>query len=242
MKCIRLLTLILFTFQTSFVLAEQVFNSGSKQISLVELYTSEGCSSCPPADRWFSRLKDTDKLWKSYVPVAFHVDYWNQLGWKDRFSHSTYSKRQRHYKRKGNINSVYTPGFVVAGKEWRGWFRGKKLPDQQEIEAGSLQLTLSDNDFQAQFQSEISDLRLRLNVATLAMSQTTPVRQGENSGKRLQHDFVVIELDSFETKSGKWQGHLSSLDNDEIHAIAAWVSLANDPTPIQAVGGYLKSE
>ena len=66
--------------------AETRFESGPQQISLVELYTSEGCSSCPPAEAWLSRLKEEPGLWKNFVPIAFHVDYWDRLGWRDRFS------------------------------------------------------------------------------------------------------------------------------------------------------------
>jgi len=62
------------------------FTSPSQQTTLLELYTSEGCSSCPPADQWLSTLKNNPRLWKEIIPVAFHVDYWNDLGWKDEFS------------------------------------------------------------------------------------------------------------------------------------------------------------
>ena len=72
-----------------------VARSGSGTIRLVELYSSESCSSCPPADRWMSTLKGHPGLWKSFVPVVFHVDYWNDLGWKDGLSASSMTKRQR---------------------------------------------------------------------------------------------------------------------------------------------------
>jgi len=64
----------------------KTFESGDTQNSLIELFTSEGCSSCPPADAWISQLKESPDLWKKIVPVAFHVDYWNNLGWRDRFA------------------------------------------------------------------------------------------------------------------------------------------------------------
>ena len=65
--------------------ASLTLSSQEQRTTLIELYTSEGCSSCPPADRWLSRLKDDPRLWKQIVPLAFHVDYWNYLGWRDRF-------------------------------------------------------------------------------------------------------------------------------------------------------------
>ena len=97
--------------------AQFEFQSGEKQVPLVELYTSEGCSSCPPAEAWMGRLKDAPDLWKGFVPVAFHVDYWNSLGWKDRWSSPEFTERQRAYAEAWKSESVYTPCFVVNGKE-----------------------------------------------------------------------------------------------------------------------------
>ncbi len=79
------------------VARETRFESGPAQTALVELYTSEGCSSCPPADHYLSGLARDPGLWKQFVPVAFHVDYWDQLGWTDRLASAQYSDRQRSY-------------------------------------------------------------------------------------------------------------------------------------------------
>src|ERR1051326_5468046 len=73
------------------------FESGETQNSLIELFTSEGCSSCPPAEKWLSALKTNQDLWKKTIPVAFHVDYWNHLGWRDRFSKPEFTSRQQRY-------------------------------------------------------------------------------------------------------------------------------------------------
>ena len=101
----------------------QRIESPAHRVALVELFTSEGCSSCPPADRWLSELKHDERIWDRLVPVAFHVDYWDYIGWPDRFATKAFGERQRNYARGGNVASVYTPGFVVHGEEWRGWFR-----------------------------------------------------------------------------------------------------------------------
>ncbi|MCB1738986.1 MAG: DUF1223 domain-containing protein, partial [Gammaproteobacteria bacterium] len=103
-------------------------NSGPRQVALLELFTSEGCSSCPPADRWLSGLIDDPRLWRELVPVAFHVDYWDYLGWPDRFASREFSRRQRDHARSGGLSQVYTPGVVLNGAEWRGWHRGRPLP------------------------------------------------------------------------------------------------------------------
>src|SRR5437899_10682781 len=73
------------------------FQSSEKQTALLELFTSEGCSSCPPAEAWLSRLQDSTGLWRDVVPVAFHVDYWDYLGWRDRWAAKDFSERQRAY-------------------------------------------------------------------------------------------------------------------------------------------------
>src|SRR5574339_14875 len=87
------------------------FHSSTNRTALLELYTSEGCSSCPPAEAWLSRLKSDARLWKDFVPVAFHVDYWDYLGWRDPFGAAEYSERQRGYAAQWKSRSVYTPGF-----------------------------------------------------------------------------------------------------------------------------------
>ena len=76
------------------VAAPVSFSSPVQQATLIELYTSEGCSSCPPADSWLSQFKDNEHLWTQIVPVSFHVDYWDNLGWRDRFSSAEFSRRQ----------------------------------------------------------------------------------------------------------------------------------------------------
>ena len=98
--------------------AQTQLHSGNQQTTLVKLYTSVGCSSCPPADRWYSRLREHPDLWQSVIPIAFHVDYWNYLGWPDRFSDRSYSSRQRKYRSQGRASGVYTPGVFAAGC-WR---------------------------------------------------------------------------------------------------------------------------
>src|ERR1700733_854948 len=89
------------------------FESGPSQVSLLELYTSEGCSSCPPAEAWLSALSQSPELWKAVVPVAFHVDYWDNLGWKDWFSSREFTQRQRRYAANWGSGSVYTPAFIL---------------------------------------------------------------------------------------------------------------------------------
>jgi hypothetical protein len=136
------LAIIMIWLVAGYVLGSEpvTFESSDSQTTLIELFTSEGCSSCPPADAWISHLKDSPDLWKKIVPVAFHVDYWNNLGWRDRFARPEFTARQRRYVAAWHGDSVYTPGFVVNGQEWRGWFSDRTVARKQAANVGNLKL------------------------------------------------------------------------------------------------------
>jgi len=91
-------------------------SSGTRQVTLLELFTSQGCSSCPSAERWLNEYVDDDDLWTHIVPVVFHVDYWDYIGWKDVYASQEYGERQRDYARAGKAHGIYT-GFVF---QWPG--------------------------------------------------------------------------------------------------------------------------
>src|ERR1043166_2523994 len=91
------------------------FQSSGKQTALLELYPSEGCSSCPPAESWLSRLTKSSGLWKEFVPLAFHVDYWDNLGWPAPCAAGQFSDRQRAYAQSWHSRRIYTPEFVLNG-------------------------------------------------------------------------------------------------------------------------------
>ena len=92
------------------------YNGDNKGFAVVELFTSEGCSSCPPADELVARIEKESKDKPVYI-LAYHVDYWNRLGWKDQFSSADFSKRQNEYANYLHLESVYTPQIVVNGKK-----------------------------------------------------------------------------------------------------------------------------
>ena len=217
-----------------------VFVSASRAATVVELFTSEGCSSCPPAERWLSRLKQNPRLWHDLVPLAFHVDYWNDLGWRDKFSDPANSLRQRRYKAAGHLGSVYTPGIVVNGREWRGFFnpaeRNSKLP-RRTSEPGILVLTRRGDSWQLRFKGD-SGRRLIAHIAWIGMNLQTHVARGENAGKTLAEDFVILEARA-QDGNGEWLfTHLPK--PAQASAISAWLSAPDDPTPIQAVGGVIR--
>src|SRR5215831_823912 len=222
------------------------FESGETQNSLVELFTSEGCSSCPPAEKWLSQLKSSPDLWEKTVPVAFHVDYWDRLGWRDRFAKPEFTSRQQHYAAAWGGDSVYTPGFVVNGKEWRGWFGGNLMPTSS-TKVGVFRVSLGDDrKLSATFVPETTQPRaLALNVALLGNDLQSDVKRGENSGRKLRHDFVVLDLLKVDmaNESNRWTGSVGlprEFGGDKATALAAWVTAPETTAPIQATGGWLK--
>jgi hypothetical protein len=222
-----------------------VLDSPLRRVTLLELYTSEGCSSCPPADRWLSQLRNDPRLWEQVVPIAFHVDYWDYIGWEDRFASAEHGKRQRDYARKGHVKTVYTPGLVVDGQEWRGWFSKPVLELADREEVGRLSLELANRQGAAVFiPAAAMDEPLELHVALLGFGLVTEVQAGENRGRKLRHDFAVLDYRrvSTEVESGEHRASFSLSDPDiqsERQAIALWVSPIGDPRPIQTVGGWL---
>jgi len=153
----------------------------------VELYTSEGCSSCPPADRWMSSLEAANDR----ILLAFHVDYWDQLGWPDRFADARFSQRQSQLAARAGSRAVYTPEVAVEGGEYRGWRTALPAP------AASIGPTLSAQvsiDQQINVQLAAASGYPKGARAFLAITESqlyTEVKAGENRGSRLRHDHVV---------------------------------------------------
>ena len=220
--------------------------SPTSKATLLELYTSEGCSSCPPADRWLSALQDHPRLWHDLVPVSFHVDYWNNLGWRDRFSNASHSQRQRDYARHGLLRTVYTPGFLVNGREWRGWFSRPKLQIPAGESAGRLQAVFEQNQLQVQYAPAAPTTEpLTLHVVRLGFNLSTAVERGENRGRLLEHDFVVlghtVQPLSLEGEAYRQETRLPPTAFDAPRqAIAMWVTREHDPRPLQAAGGWIE--
>ena len=245
---ILLFALPLLCLTMSLCAAETQFQSGRTQTALIELYTSEGCSSCPPAEAWLSRLKDNPGLWKQFVPVAFHVDYWDRLGWRDRFSSSQWTARQNRYAALWRNESVYTPAVVVNGREQRGW-SSSELPQPNEKAAGVLTATSADGkNFSIQFHPENGgSADWDAYVALLGADISSDVRAGENSGRNLQHDFVVLDLQQAAMKSdgAALRAQLrsnSAADPRSRKALAVWVTRRGELAPLQATGGWLSTQ
>jgi hypothetical protein len=218
-----------------------VFESKPARTHLIELFTSEGCSSCLPAEAWLSNLKNEPRLWQDFVPVAFHVDYWDHLGWRDPFASKTWTERQADYSARWKSESVYTPAFVLDGVVWRN----AALPPAATDTVGVLKITISGERVTAAFKPAAKAGRsYEIHVARLGFALGSDVTAGENSGRKLVHDFVVLGLTNEAMKAGAKEMRLPAESPKQAansrSAIAAWVTEAGKIEPIQAVGGWLQ--
>jgi hypothetical protein len=160
--------------------------SGATALPVVELYTSEGCSSCPPADRWLSTLKGRDDL----LALAFHVDYWDRLGWADRFASAEATQRQYRLARALGASNVYTPQVVVQGRDWRRW---PALPPRPGAAVVRLALARDGSTVTATVSATAAAAGRPLAGfwAVIEDGHASRVTAGENRGETLRHDHVV---------------------------------------------------
>ena len=225
-----------------------MFQSGPAQPALLELFSSEGCSSCPPADEWLSGLKKSQGLWAEIVPVCFHVDYWDPLGWKDNLGSKDYTQRQRNYAKYWRLKSVYTPNFVVNGREWKDGFPNfGMLPASSSNSAGSLKIkAIGRGNFEVSFTVPHSAAgQWRAQTAILGFGIPSDVTAGENAGRKMNHDFAVLAFQEKELEkiNGIFQTSFHLEKKEPVpaarYAVAVWVVQDNDFIPVQAAGGYL---
>jgi hypothetical protein len=223
------------------------FHSSDGQTALVELYTSEGCSSCPPAEKWLSRLKEAPGLWSDFVPVAFHVDYWDYLGWHDKWANKQFSDRQRDYAGVWASENIYTPEFVLNGKEWHNGFGFKGAPALSENRTGILKINSEDNaHWQVKYiPAADASTGYDINAALLGTGLASDVKAGENAGRHLEHAFVALKLidqplvrtnDKFEATFTLDAGQKTT---EGRLALAVWVTRSGRLEPVQALGGWL---
>ena len=169
--------------------------------ALLELYTSEGCSSCPPADRWLATLPKLGWVPDRVVPLALHVDYWNNLGWKDPYSQKIFSRRQYRLAGIVGARTVYTPQFILNGDDLPHW-RSEAAAAIRRVNAirarANITLTLSHDthplEVTADARAKNDDHHAELYVALYENNLVTHVDAGENGGLTLRHDFVVRRL------------------------------------------------
>jgi hypothetical protein len=177
--------------------------SGKQTLAVLELYTSEGCSSCPPAEKYLKDLSTTLGKDKQFIPLAFHVDYWDYIGWEDPFAHVDFSNRQRHIAQRNELRAIYTPQFVLYGKDFKAY---KNIPEAITVindmnPAADLSVSAS-LDSPQQLTTEIilksinatsiphTDMRIFITENNLVSN----IQDGENAGLEIQHDYVVRHM------------------------------------------------
>jgi hypothetical protein len=178
--------------------------TGPHTTALVELYTSEGCDSCPPADHWLSSLFAQGFRPDQVVPLALHVDYWDYIGWKDPFARGEFAVRQHKLAAMRRPVVVYTPQVLLQGQDFRGWASRDFAEHVARINsrAARARIALSirsvePRTIRADVSAMLLDSAERKNAAVYLAAYenrlTSDVKAGENRGRRLDHDFVVRE-------------------------------------------------
>ena len=161
-------------------------NKAAVPATIVELYTSEGCSSCPPADRWLSTLKARPDV----LALAFHVNYWDRLGWPDRFASPEATARQHLLASAARSDNVYTPQVVVNGRDYRGW--PTLAASKPAASASAIELVREGDQVTAKVAADKRPAqRVAGYWAVLEDAHQSQVRAGENAGETLKHDHVV---------------------------------------------------
>ena len=176
--------------------------SPNHTVALVELYTSEGCDSCPPADRWLSAL-DLGAPAPRAVAIAFHVDYWDRLGWRDRFGSASFTERQREQMARRHAAFVYTPQVLVQGSDFPRWrdasqpvaalatINARPARATIELVVAPLDGSTAAVDLYVRIPQPRDRAHAAVAVALTQSGLASDVKAGENAGKRLLHDHVV---------------------------------------------------
>jgi hypothetical protein len=207
----------------------------SSGIALVELFTSEGCSSCPPADALLGRIvHDAERSGRHVFGLSLHVDYWDQLGWRDRFSSAAYTRRQSQYARRFGLNSIYTPEVVVNGDgECVGSNAGavqaqidRALARASEV-LPQLSVTGTGPELRVRWNVPRSPEGATLNVAWVRSRAVSSPNAGENGGQKLEHVNVVRDLQTVELGHGASDAIVLHRPEAEDGQVIAWVQAAN---------------
>ena len=181
-------------------------SSGTSTTPVIELYTSEGCDSCPPADRWLASQFAPGETGENAIALAFHVDYWDRLGWTDRFAAAAYTERQYDAMRANRANFVYTPQVLLQGRNFDQWRSGTPAAALAAISgvpahaAVEIEASVDARTHTAEIKAVARPVGANaakpgvLSVAYTDSALVSEVKAGENRGVRLTHDHVVRAL------------------------------------------------
>ena len=211
--------------------------SSDKITPVIELYTSEGCSSCPPADKWLSTLKAASSA-NPNVPApvvqAFHVNYWDYIGWTDRFATPAHTARQRQVSAWQNSGQIYTPQVVTNGRDLSNWQRWNPAPESAVVSI-SLKQELG-GVFSALVQAT-PNMGWSAYWTVTEDGHSSKVKAGENSGEFLKHDFVVRQYQAAGEHMGSSKLVLQTAEKDAAHPRRINLIIFNPQTgkPLQAL-------
>lgn len=212
-----------------------------KKTRFIELYSSQGCHSCPPAERWIGQLANDPNLWKENIPIVFHVDYWNYLGWKDPFASKDNTNRQRKYGSTGAVKSIYTPGFLVNGQEWKDYFRGRKLPEAKAL-TGKIKVSIKEKIVTVHYNQSMNGKRFQARLIVHGVE--TKVLRGENGGRRFTEDFIAFQTATSTEEKQSWSFSFpkTALPKAKGFALIIWVEDKKTQAPLQAAGSWIDSK
>ena len=187
--------IILLTLSLTF----QAYAQKNKSIVVLELFTSQGCSSCPPADVLLKDIKSKYNHQQVYV-LSYHVDYWNRLGWKDPFSKPEFSDYQRRYATKFNSNSIYTPQLVVNGRihftgsnEYKAYSAIKKYLNEESLSTVIIRnIERTEDSIEVTYNFEAKEAK-SITFVLLVDEKKTNVSRGENRNKTIINSNVVVD-------------------------------------------------
>ncbi len=226
--------------------------SGPRTAVLVELYTSEGCDSCPPADRWLSSLQSQGYTPDKVVPLALHVDYWDYIGWKDPYAKREFATRQRRAAELKRAKIIYTPQVLLQGQDFRRWGTGdfasavekaNSQPPRAKLSLvlGAMGKASADVTLSAELLAAAERKDAAVYLAAFENKLTSQVAAGENKGKTLPHDYVVrewigpIEFDAGLKVSEKRSLPLLPNANPRQSGVAAFVQNRSTGDVLQAL-------
>lgn len=179
----------------------------AEPVVVVELYTSQGCSSCPPADEFVAMLASDPRI----LPLALHVDYWDYIGWADAFAQAKFTDRQRDYAQVVGSRTIYTPQLIIGGADRIEGFAPEKTADalRAHLDAvAPVRLTATREGDMLVIHAETDtplDAAVRVQLVRYTPAETVTIERGENSGKTITYTNIVTSWQRLED----WPGHAS---------------------------------
>lgn len=178
---------------------------GAEPVVVVELYTSQGCSSCPPADEFVAMLASDPRI----LPLALHVDYWDYIGWADKFALAQFTDRQRAYAKAIGSRTIYTPQLIIGGQDRIEGFAPEETAEQlrKHLKVGqSVRLTVTREGDRVVIRAEADpplDAPVRVQLVRYIPEETVTIERGENAGKTITYRNIVTSWERLDDWSGQ---------------------------------------